>query len=212
MPYGCIYSYRYTFYLFCATIKTRAQNQDWKYMSVGVSVRMNPSLIIRNHVSYFVINFFLFVYKEWSSSFQQVLQCGMRRIIPVEQFPVPRELNISFKILLIIKTKFYFNDKWIFILPSSTWYITRAILHRREGRGSSISNAIVFGILCCILFLPFFFRKEHLTLSAWNHIISEKSLDLITIDKAYNQIVFEQYNLHLIGETDMQRWYIFFNG
>ena len=56
-----------------------------------------------------------------------------------------------------------------------------------------------------ILPIFFFLRKEHLTLSAWNHIISEKSLDLITIDKAYNQIVFEQYNLHLIGETDMQR-------
>ncbi|KAJ1411979.1 hypothetical protein B484DRAFT_422963 [Ochromonadaceae sp. CCMP2298] len=38
----------------------RAQNKDWRYMSVGVS--------------------------EWSSSFQQVLQCGLRRIIPAEHF------------------------------------------------------------------------------------------------------------------------------
>jgi hypothetical protein len=34
-------------------------NIDWKYLAVGVS--------------------------EWSSSFQQVLQCGMRRIIPLDQ-------------------------------------------------------------------------------------------------------------------------------
>ena len=36
----------------------RAMDQQWKYLSVGVS--------------------------EWSSSFQQILQCGMRRIIPLE--------------------------------------------------------------------------------------------------------------------------------
>lgn len=38
----------------------RAMDKDWKYMSVGVS--------------------------EWSSSFQHVLQCGVRRVIPVEHF------------------------------------------------------------------------------------------------------------------------------
>jgi len=36
----------------------RAMDSDWKYLSVGVS--------------------------EWSSSFQQILQCGMRRIVPLE--------------------------------------------------------------------------------------------------------------------------------
>ena len=36
----------------------RAMDQQWKYLSVGAS--------------------------EWSSSFQQILQCGMRRIIPLE--------------------------------------------------------------------------------------------------------------------------------
>jgi len=35
-------------------------NKQWKYLSVGVS--------------------------EWSSSFQQVLQCGLRRIIPADRF------------------------------------------------------------------------------------------------------------------------------
>jgi len=38
----------------------RAMDSDWKYLAVGVS--------------------------EWSSSFQQVLQCGMRRIVPVDHF------------------------------------------------------------------------------------------------------------------------------
>ena len=36
----------------------RAMDKEWKYLSAGVS--------------------------EWSSSFQQILQCGMRRIVPVE--------------------------------------------------------------------------------------------------------------------------------
>jgi len=38
----------------------RAMDADWKYISAGVS--------------------------EWSSSFQQILQCGMRRVIPVEHY------------------------------------------------------------------------------------------------------------------------------
>jgi len=38
----------------------RAMDADWKYISAGVS--------------------------EWSSSYQQILQCGMRRVIPVEHY------------------------------------------------------------------------------------------------------------------------------
>ena len=38
----------------------KAMDKDWKYLAVGVS--------------------------EWSSSFQQILQCGMRRVIPVQQY------------------------------------------------------------------------------------------------------------------------------
>ena len=40
----------------------KALNRQWKYLAVGVS--------------------------EWSSSFQQVLQCGLRRVIPVQNFLV----------------------------------------------------------------------------------------------------------------------------
>jgi len=96
----------------------RAQNQDWKFMSVGVS--------------------------EWSSSFQQVLQCGMRRIIPVEHFP-------------------------LFMIHHSS-----NIAQKRRR------------------------RKEHLTMSNWSSIIAIKSLAPITIDEAYNTIIYQQYNLHLI--------------
>lgn len=96
----------------------RAQNQDWKFMSVGVS--------------------------EWSSSFQQVLQCGMRRIIPVNLFP-------------------------LFMIHHST-----NIAQKRRR------------------------RKEHLTMSNWSNIVASKSLTPISIDEAYNIIIYQQYNLHLI--------------
>lgn len=38
----------------------RALNTEWKYMAVGVS--------------------------EWASSFQQILQCGLKRVIPIDTF------------------------------------------------------------------------------------------------------------------------------
>ena len=49
------------------------------------------------------------------------------------------------------------------------------------------------------------YRKEHLKLSDWKRIIVEKSLSPISIDEAYNVIIFEQYNLHLIDRKRFEK-------
>eukprot|EP01038_Epipyxis_sp_PR26KG_P005830 gene5830-8042_t len=104
----------------------RAMNLDWKYMSVGVS--------------------------EWSSSFQQILQCGMRRIIPLDHF----------------------------------------YLHFMS-HGSNIAQKRRL-------------KKDHMSYKNWTDVLSVKLIEtknnkLRTIKQIYDDIIYKQYNLHLIDKN-----------
>lgn len=99
----------------------RAMDKDWKYISAGVS--------------------------EWSSSFQHVLQCGVRRLIPVDHFE-----------------------------QSMIHHATDKAQHRRP-------------------------RNELLNAVQLQAVVEEKMRAPITIDEAYNTLIFQQYNLHLMDKA-----------
>lgn len=96
----------------------RAMDKDWKYLSAGVS--------------------------EWSSSYQQILQCGLRRLVPAE-------------------------------------HIQSYMIHHAENKAQKRR-----------------LRSELLTARDWLKIVAEKAKAPITVEEAYNEIIYHQYNLHLI--------------
>lgn len=112
----------------------KALNSDWKRLPVGVS--------------------------EWSSSFQHVLQCGVRRVIPTQNFQS-------------------------FLIFHST--------NKARGRVD---------------------RRSHVSVSEWMELIKDRmQARIISIEEAYNKIIFEQYNLHLLDKESLtnkwgtSRWY-----
>lgn len=107
----------------------RAMDKDWKYLSAGVS--------------------------EWSSSYQQVLQCGVRRLVPAE-------------------------------------HIQSFMIHHAEDKAQTRR-----------------LRSELLNARDWLRIVVEKAKRPITLQEAYDDIVFHQYNLHLIDPSKFagkSRW------
>lgn len=96
----------------------RAMDKEWKYLSAGVS--------------------------EWSSSYQQVLQCGVRRVIPAE-------------------------------------HLQNFMIHHAENKAQKRR-----------------LRTELLSAREWMRIAIKKSQSPISIDEAYDDIIFHQYNLHLV--------------
>ena len=107
----------------------RAMDKDWKYLSAGVS--------------------------EWSSSYQQVLQCGVRRLVPAE-------------------------------------HIQSFMIHHAENKAQTRR-----------------LRSELLNARDWLRIVAEKAKRPITLQEAYDGIVFHQYNLHLIDTNKFagkSRW------
>ena len=106
----------------------KALNSDWKRLPVGVS--------------------------EWSSSFQHVLQCGVRRVIPTRNFQS-------------------------FLIFHST--------NKARGRVD---------------------RRSHVSVSDWVDLIKERmQASIISIEDAYNKIIFEQYNLHLLDKESLaNKW------
>ena len=96
----------------------RAMDKDWKYLSAGVS--------------------------EWSSSYQQILQCGLRRLVPAD-------------------------------------HIQSYMIHHAENKAQKRR-----------------LRSELLNARDWLRIVAQKAKAPITIQQAYNDIIFHQYNLHLI--------------
>lgn len=98
----------------------RAMNKDWKYLSAGVS--------------------------EWSSSYQQVLQCGVRRVVPAE-------------------------------------HLQSYMIHHAENKAQKRR-----------------LRTELLNARDWDRIVAQKAASPITIERAYDEIVYQQYNLHLINK------------
>lgn len=112
----------------------KALNSDWKRLPVGVS--------------------------EWSSSFQHVLQCGVRRVIPTHNFQS-------------------------FLIFHST--------NKARGRVD---------------------RRSHISVSEWMDLIKERmQASIMSIEEAYNKIIFEQYNLHLLDKESLankwatSKWY-----
>jgi hypothetical protein len=97
----------------------RAMDKEWKYLSAGVS--------------------------EWSSSYQQVLQCGVRRVIPAE-------------------------------------HLQNFMIHHAENKAQKRR-----------------LRTELLSARDWMRLAIEKSQSPISIEEAYDDIIFHQYNLHLVN-------------
>ena len=99
----------------------RAMNKEWKYMAAGVS--------------------------EWSSSFQQILQCGMRRVVPAGRI--------------------------------QDWMIHHTVDKAQKRR----------------------LRKELMNARDWKALVQSKfQQGAISIEEAYNNHVYNQYNLGLIEQ------------
>jgi hypothetical protein len=124
----------------------RAMDRDWKYMAAGVS--------------------------EWSSSFQQVLQCGMRRIIPLqhyEQFMIHHAVN---KAQNRRPRKELLNARQLHDVIQNKL---------NSGSGSSFSSSAESD------------KDKDEDRKGKNK--------LMTVEEAYNTHIFKQYNLDLIDKS-----------